>query len=188
MLTICLAPQEVSPREGRDLCLFDTVSVVPGSCTYVGLAHPPGSLCCPTPGQVNWGTKGPASPGSGFITIRPQRPLPWPNPSPLWPGPHVAVVAQQVVGQHELVKGHNLAHALCALGRRVGVEVHAARRGRVRLARHQPGRAMEGIPGDRARWRGRPDCSSRHLICCPHPEPRLTGHLCYCPCTGPVGT
>lgn len=60
---------------------------------------------------------------------------------------HMAVVIQQVVGQLELVKGHDLLHPLCTLGRRVRVVVYTAWRGGVRLPGHQPGGAVEGVPG-----------------------------------------
>lgn len=43
----------------------------------------------------------------------------------------MAVVVQQVVGQLELVEGHNLLHPLCTLGRRVRVVVYTAWCGRV---------------------------------------------------------
>ena len=65
----------------------------------------------------NWASKPQPVLAPGFITLRPQCPLSWPNPSPWWPGPHVAVFIQQVVGQLELVKGHDLTHPLRALGR-----------------------------------------------------------------------
>lgn len=64
-----------------------------------------------------------------------------------WLVPHVAIVIHQVVGQLEFVKGHNLPHPLGTFGWRVGVEVHSARRSRVGLACHQPGRTVEGVPG-----------------------------------------
>lgn len=60
------------------------------------------------------------------------------SPSPQQ-GPHVAVVIQEVVGQLELVEGHDLPHPLRALGRGVGVEVDAARSCRLGSARCQPG-------------------------------------------------
>lgn len=59
----------------------------------------------------------------------------------------MAVVIQQVVGQLELVEGHDLLHPLCTFGRRVRVVVHSAWSGGVRLPGHQPGGAVEGVPG-----------------------------------------
>lgn len=70
-----------------------------------------------------------------------------------WLVPHVAIVIHQVVGQLEFVKGHDLPHPLGTLGWRVRVEVHSARCGRVGLARHQPGRTVEGVPGEAERGR-----------------------------------
>lgn len=61
-----------------------------------------------------------------------------PPPSPQQ-GPHVAVVVQEVVGQLELVEGHDLPHPLGTLGGGVGVEVDAARSRRLGPARRQPG-------------------------------------------------
>lgn len=58
----------------------------------------------------------------------------------------MSVVVQQVVGEFEFVEGDDLLHPLGAFGRRVRVVVHPARRGGVRLARHQPRRAVEGVP------------------------------------------
>lgn len=58
----------------------------------------------------------------------------------------MAVVVQQVVGEFEFVEGDDLLHPLGAFSRRVRVVVHPARRGGVRLARHQPRRAVEGVP------------------------------------------
>lgn len=156
------------------------------------------SCICGGPGQFpllfdplarwNWASKPQPVLAPGFITPRPQCPLSWPSPSPRWPGPHVAVFIQQVVGQLELVEGHDLTHPLRALGWRVGVEVHTARRGRVRLACHQPGRTVEGVPGDGARWRGRPDCTPGrlpHLLPPPGAETDGGHHLPYCPRAGP---
>lgn len=68
---------------------------------------------------------------------------------------HVAVVIQQVIGQLELVKGHNLLHPLCTLGRRVRVVVYSAWSGRVCLPGHQPGGAVEGVPGTAREHRSR---------------------------------
>lgn len=117
------------------------------------------SCICGGPGQFpllfdplarwNWASKPQPVLAPGFITPRPQCPLSWPSPSPRWPGPHVAVFIQQVVGQLELVEGDDLLHPLGPLGRRVRVVVDTARRGGVCLPGHQPGRAVEGIPGPR---------------------------------------
>lgn len=59
---------------------------------------------------------------------------------------YMAVVIQQVIGQLQLVERHDLLHPLGTLSRRIRVVVHSARCGRVGLASHQPGGAMEGIP------------------------------------------
>lgn len=58
----------------------------------------------------------------------------------------MAIVIQQVIGQLQFVERHNLLHPLCALSWRVRVVVHSARCGRICLAGHQPGGAVEGVP------------------------------------------
>lgn len=59
----------------------------------------------------------------------------------------MAVIVQQVVGQFELIEGDDLLHPLRPFGRGVRVVVHPAGRGGVGLAGHQPGGAVEGVPG-----------------------------------------
>lgn len=59
----------------------------------------------------------------------------------------MAVIVQQVVGQLELIEGDDLLHPLRPFGWRVRVVVHPAGRGGVGLAGHEPGGAVEGIPG-----------------------------------------
>lgn len=70
-------------------------------------------------------------PGQGCIASPASPTLQW--------GPHVAIVVQEVVGQLELVEGHDLPHPLGALGRGVRMEVNAARSRRLCPARCQPG-------------------------------------------------
>lgn len=59
----------------------------------------------------------------------------------------VPVVVQQVVGELEGVEGDGLLHPLGAAGGRVRVEMHPARGDDIRPTRHQPGRAVERVPG-----------------------------------------
>lgn len=93
---------------------------------------------------------------------------------------HMAIVIQQIVGQLELVEGDNLLHPLGPLGRRVRVVVHAARRGGVCLPGHQPGRAVEGVPGPR--WGA--GATTRRVRALPR-EPEVpeapTGQMGGCP-------
>lgn len=66
---------------------------------------------------------------------------------------YMAIVIQQVIGELQLVERHNLLHPLCALSWRIRVVVHSARCGRICLAGHQPGGAMESIPRATS-WKG----------------------------------
>lgn len=65
----------------------------------------------------------------------------------------MAIVVQQVIGELQLVERYDLLHPLRALRGRVRVVVHSARGGRICLASHQPGGAVESVPRG-APWEG----------------------------------
>lgn len=51
---------------------------------------------------------------------------------------YMALVIQLVVGQFELVEANDLSHPRLARSRRVRVDVHARRDGRIRISCHHP--------------------------------------------------
>ncbi len=57
----------------------------------------------------------------------------------------MTIIVQLVVGELELVKGHDLFHPGGAFRRRIRMYVYSRRRIRVRFARHHPAARVEGV-------------------------------------------
>ena len=60
----------------------------------------------------------------------------------------MSVLVQLIVGEFELVEGHNLLHPLSSLGRGVRVDVDPRGGVGVGLAGHNPTRSVECISGN----------------------------------------
>ncbi len=55
------------------------------------------------------------------------------------------IIIELIVGELELVEGHDLFHPGGAFRRRIRMDVYSRRRIRVRLARHHPAARVEGV-------------------------------------------
>ena len=58
---------------------------------------------------------------------------------------HMPVVVHQIIGKLQFIKGHDLLHPLGSLGGGVGVDMDPPRHVGIRLSRHHPARAVEGV-------------------------------------------
>ena len=58
---------------------------------------------------------------------------------------YMSVIVQLVIGELELVEGHNLLHPLSSFSRRVWMNMYPGRRIRIRFPRHHPARGVEGV-------------------------------------------